>query len=352
VLEWSLHQWRDHTGLTWQEYNGLRQDAKIANIGRNPIQDFADSLLEKHLNKQPFDLPLFAFYDAERGAKEAHGPKAVPDPYYLRFGAYAKAHKAGISFPEAIGWFNRNQHEALKNHDAPEKHLLDAVKQAVHTLLPQIQSLDFQPTANRLTARFASPAGALVELPVSRLSHGYQGMLALVMDFARRLAQANPHLPNPLEAEAICLIDEVDLHFHPEWQQRVVPDLLKVFPRTQFILTTHSPQVLTTVEAANIFIVEKGGVRSCPAPTYGASSADVVSEVLGLRSLRPPNNPIASKISALFEAIDDSDLGKAKAVRAELNDWAKGFPEPDLVRADLMIRRLEVKENGKNAARP
>jgi len=72
---------------------------------------------------------------------------------------------------------------------------------------------------------------------------------------------------------------------------------------------------------------------------------------MGLDSLRPPDNPNTQKISRLFKAIDDGDLATARAIRSELADWVKGFPEPDLVRADLMIRRLEVKANGKDAAK-
>jgi hypothetical protein len=63
--------------------------------------------------------------------------------------------------------------------------------------------------------------------------------------------------------------------------------------------------------------------------------------VLGLKSLRPPSNEIAEKISFLFRALDDGRLEEAKGLRADLESWAKGFPEPDLVRADLLIRRLE-----------
>jgi len=73
-------------------------------------------------------------------------------------------------------------------------------------------------------------------------------MLALVMDFARRLAQANPHLKRPLEAEAILLVDEIDLHLYPVWQQTVIPSFRRAFPNTQLILTTNSPQVLASDE--------------------------------------------------------------------------------------------------------
>jgi len=140
-------------------------------------------------------------------------------------------------------------------------------------------------------------------------------------------------------------VDEIDLHLHPVWQQTVIPSFRRAFPNTQLILSTHSPQVLTTVEAEKILIVETSGIRPCPAPTYGARSSDVVAEVLGLKSLRPPDNEIAEKISSLFRALDAGRLDEAKGLRAELESWAKGFPEPDLVRADLLIRRLEHQEH-------
>jgi predicted ATP-binding protein involved in virulence len=188
------------------------------------------------------------------------------------------------------------------------------------------------------------PDGPEQELSFQMLSDGYRTMLALVMDFARRMAQANPHLDKPLEAEAILLVDEIDLHLHPLWQQTVVPAFRRAFPNTQLIFTTHSPQVLTTVPAEKILLVERDGIRPCPAPTYGARSSDVVEEVLGLRSLRPPDNEVAQKISALFQALDNGRLEEAKTLRADLESWAKGFPEPDLVRADLLIRRLEYQK--------
>ena len=72
--------------------------------------------------------------------------------------------------------------------------------------------------------------------------------LGLVIDLSSRMAMANPHLDDPLAAEAVVMIDEVDLHLHPEWQRRVVGDLLVTFPNTQFIITTHSPFI---VEALN-----------------------------------------------------------------------------------------------------
>ena len=90
------------------------------------------------------------------------------------------------------------------------------------------------------------------KLSLDQLSGGYRIVLALAADIAARMVTGNPHRDNPLESEAIVLIDEVELHLHPSWQQRVLIDLARTFPNTQFIVSTHSPQVLTTVEPQRI----------------------------------------------------------------------------------------------------
>ena len=136
------------------------------------------------------------------------------------------------------------------------------------------------------------------ELQISQLSQGYQSMLSLAMDFARRLAVGNSHLffsEDPLgvlHAPAIMLVDEIDLHLHPSWQQRVLSDLMHTFPNTQFIITTHSPQVLTTVKNESIRILAKDHedkwMASIPAEqTRGVESADALHSAMGVDPVPP-----------------------------------------------------------------
>ena len=113
------------------------------------------------------------------------------------------------------------------------------------------------------------------QLSIDQLSGGYRIMLALAADLARRMAQGNPHLDDPLRSEAVVLIDEIELHLHPSWQQRVMADLARTFPNTQFIVSTHSPQVLTTVRPEHVVELrrERGGIvrveRHAPMMTHG-----------------------------------------------------------------------------------
>jgi predicted ATP-binding protein involved in virulence len=127
-------------------------------------------------------------------------------------------------------------------------------------------------------------------------------MLALVMNLARRMLQANPQREKKaLESEAIVLIDEVDLHLHPKWQQRVLIDLMAIFPNTQFIVTTHSPQVLTTIKPEHIILLEH--------------EKDVIAEQV------------------------TSSYGK---IRSRLNELS--IDDPDLITADMEIKKISVVE--------
>ena len=95
------------------------------------------------------------------------------------------------------------------------------------------------------------------ELSVDQLSDGETCTLAMAGDLARRMAVANPSMENPLNSEAVVLIDELDLHLHPAWQRRITTSLRETFPRCQFLLSTHSPQILSHLEPECIWMLER-----------------------------------------------------------------------------------------------
>jgi len=154
---------------------------------------------------------------------------------------------ADSRFKSAFVWFyNKENEEQRKQRELrdfgfqlPE---LEAVRKAIVSVFPGISDphiilnpLKFVVKKDRET------------LDIMQLSDGYKTLLSLVIDLAIRMALANPEVKNPLESEAVVLIDEIDLHLHPEWQRRVVGDLLRTFPKTQFLLTTHSPFIIEAV---------------------------------------------------------------------------------------------------------
>jgi predicted ATP-binding protein involved in virulence len=343
-------------------------------IGDKALFESIDPTIHSIAEGGDATMPVFAYYGVSRAVLEIPERRRNFRKEFRRFDALDNALDPTTRFKDLFEWFYAQERDEMERvtqalftpefqawlnsgngqksppplSDVPKLPgplpVLQAVRDAIALVIPGFSKPRIKTNPLRMVLTRHPEHGKEQELSLQMLSDGYRTMLALVMDFARRMAQANPHLEKPLEAEAILLVDEIDLHLHPVWQQTVVPSFRRAFPNTQLILSTHSPQVLTTVDSSKIFIVDVGSIRPCPAPTFGARSCDVVAEVLGLPNLRPPDNEIAKKISALFQALDDSRLDDARSIRAELEAWAKGYPEPDLVRADLLIRRLDFQQ--------
>jgi len=259
---------------------------------------------------------------------------------------FENALNAVANYTDSANWFFIREFQELRegkkrgdiNFELPD---LKQIRRAISTIIaPNARVYFTQTTSAQLMVEWETETGEKIDLSINQLSSGYRNMLALVMDFARRLAQANPQMANPLEAEAVLMIDELDLHLHPTWQQKIIPDLRKVFPNTQIIATTHSPEIVTTVERHQVKILEDYQIKECPTPTRGRTSSDIVRDVLGLNNLRPDTKE-SKTLAALFDAIDNGNLEEAKKLREELQDWE--MFDAEITKADMQIQRLKRK---------
>jgi Predicted ATP-binding protein involved in virulence len=175
------------------------------------------------------------------------------------------------------------------------------------------------------------------QLDILQLSQGEKSLLALVGDIARRLAMMNPALDDPLKGEGIILIDEIDLHLHPRWQRNIVRRLRETFPKCQFILTTHSPLVISDPDNIQILLLKNGGIEALD-NLYGMDIEQVILEVMDT-PLR--HEDLQKKLDDLMDAIQDRDYGLAHKLRTELSQ----ILPPDhreLIRADIFLRRQEA----------
>jgi len=142
------------------------------------------------------------------------------------------------------------------------------------------------------------------------------------------------------------MIDEVDLHLHPRWQQSILIDLQKAFPKAQFIVTTHSPQVLTTVKPQNIqaLVLEEGQIKIEKFDfSWGAKSYELLDRILGVDA-RPQNLKIVKILNEYIKLVDNNlyNEKEAKELREELDNWGAG-KEKELLRADMSIRAKEYR---------
>lgn len=148
-------------------------------------------------------------------------------------------------------------------------------------------------------------------IPMTQLSDGYRCTISLIADIAYRMAILNPQLLDHVleETEGIVLIDEVDLHLHPSWQQRILKDLLSIFPKVQFIVTTHAPAVINSVDSDSLIILKDDEAITAPDETYGKDVNTILREIMEV-SERPQD--IKNLFGEFYELLDAEDYVEAE----------------------------------------
>ncbi|MBF4410423.1 AAA family ATPase, partial [Vibrio anguillarum] len=205
--------------------------------------------------------------------------------------------------------------------------------------------------SNDVVVHWKNEKDECVKLTLEQLSEGYRNMVALTIDLVRRTYLLNPTSNTPLAVNGIVLIDEIELHLHPRWQQRVLNDLTSLFKNVQFIVTTHSPQVLTTVHAESIRIVsadESEAKLLTGTSTYGSESTRMLEDVLG-GNIRPQHIDIVKKLNRYTELVeaDQWDTNEALELKNALYQWG-GQTEAELQRLETDIRIREFERDNEN----
>ncbi len=178
-------------------------------------------------------------------------------------------------------------------------------------------------------------AGTILDL--CQLSDGERGILAIVLDLARRLSQANPNLEDPLQVQAVVLIDELDLHLHPQWQRTIVSKLTATFPNCQFIATTHSPLIIGEVEPENIILIAEDGEIIHPNQSLGMDTDWILKYIMGATTRHTETTLELKRIADLIENEDyDSATDAIDALRDQIGEF------PELVRLQTRIDRLQL----------
>ena len=234
---------------------------------RIAVNDAMRSGLEEALATKEEDMPIVAFYGTDRMLSDMpdwvlsqRGSQYRP----TRRAALEGALSARTDFEGLLTWFYFKENEELR--ERRERRDFDyqlkdvsVIRRAISSMLPEVSNPRIELNPLRFVVSQKSEEGRAEKLSLNQLSGGYRIVLALAADLARRMAQGNPHMDDPLQSEAIVLIDEIELHLHPAWQQRILSDLMRTFPNAQFIVSTHSPQVLTTVEPKRIVELYRDG---------------------------------------------------------------------------------------------
>ncbi len=358
-------------GLAWDYWRpsgtgGAEPDDKR---GLSKLKNYLVRVAQSYHTDNPLLTPVFAYYGTRRGDIDIpERLRESKENYDAPTSALIGALNAQNDFKEFLKWFDGEEAAELRANKGKRSDeytpstALEALRATIRSLLGPSYS---NPYFNEKHKFVVEPEGGGAPLLVTQLSQGYQSMLALGMDFARRLALANRHmdyaleaslaeslaemaawgepdsgracLPSsaPLIAPSIMLIDEIDLHLHPTWQQRVLGDLMRAFPNTQFIVTTHSPQVLTTVNRENIRILQttETGVEVSE-PDFSPlahESGDALAKIMGTH--RAPPLPLQDSIRTYEQWVrsGQEDTPAAQQLRQTLENQGYQFHESDLL---------------------
>lgn len=310
---------------------------------------------------ETISLPLVALYPVERVIDDI-SLKIKKESIAVQLAGYEKSLGSSIDFSRFFEWFREREDtenesgmsddtlEELKDwlgDDNPEwKRLRDlnassrdpqltAVRTAIYEFIPEFSNL----RVKRKPRLHMSVDKDGETLDVTQLSQGEKSLMALIGDIARRLAIMNPSLDNPLEGDGIILIDEVDMHLHPQWQRSLIDKLTSTFSNCQFVLTTHSPLVISDSKSVLTYLIgDDDEITQLPS-LYGE---DANSVLLDIMDTNVRNAEVDSKLNDLLDAIHDSKIPKAKKL---LEGLEAELPSRnlELSKARLLLRKQELR---------
>ena len=356
LFQWSLV--KAQQGKKADKNTSLLGASELANVYRTSLTS----------NEEYTSLPLVAYYPVERVVLDI--PLKVKTKHtFKQLDGYDNSLNQGVDFRRFFEWFRDREdveNEAgasesfienfINNVESEEEQLQESTAHLWELLKKaQASSRDRQLTAVRTAISQFMPGFSKLRikrkprltmtidkdgetLNVAQLSQGEKSLMALVGDIARRLAMMNPSLENPLEGDGIVLIDEVDLHLHPKWQMTLLERLSSTFPGCQFVVTTHSPLVISGAPNLLCYSLDEDTLVRLDS-AYGLDANLTLAQAMdsGYR-----NEQVQSWLDDLLDAIQDGHLDTAKVKLQHLEEILPAG-HIELSKAALLIRKLEVR---------
>ncbi len=232
-------------------------------------------------DRRAMNFPLIASYGTGRLWIEPRETERVRSAVHQplgrlsRFAAYRGCLEPTLSSAFLRGWIKKM---ALIAQDKQPLQSLDVVYGAVVGCVEGVERAAYDFGVDDIVLEFKDGQ----RFPFGLLSDGQRSMTALAADIALRCVQLNPHLAGqaPSETEGMVLIDELDLHLHPNWQRRVVSDLISLFPKLQFVTTTHSPFIVQSLDGQGLINLDERSVLEERKELY--SIEDLAEETMGV----------------------------------------------------------------------
>lgn len=295
-------------------------------------------------------LPLISYYGTGRlyaQKKEKRNIKSLTE--FRRQVGYVDCMAAESNEKLMLNWF---QTQTLKSLQKQQKTglleppiLLKTVEKAICRCYERISgsknaSISFDLDTHRLMLEFETTEGDAQKFAMDEMSDGYKNTLSMIGDIAYRMAVLNPMLGKQVleRTPGIVLIDEIDLHLHPQWQQTILSDLQAIFPKIQFIVSSHAPAVINSISREKIRILDNGKIYMPSAQTYGRDANSILREVMQV-SERPVD--IKHRMNLFYAYMDEDNYEEADKILMEI-EAIVGTTDPDIAaaRTSLDLERI------------
>lgn len=160
----------------------------------------------------------------------------------------------------------------------------EAVKKTFLQLIPYLADIQVDVANRKVLYIEKEPnesGGSYNPVTFNQLASGFRSIIAMVGDMMIRLFKARPDVSNPSELSGIVIIDELDLHWHPKMQREIPALLSSIFPKVQFIASTHSLVPLLGAPENSVLLkvnrtLEEGITVERVSIDFAALSADVM----------------------------------------------------------------------------
>ena len=319
----------------------------------------AEIFREGLTDDEKFSLPLLAYYPVERTILDI--PLKIRTRHsFGQLDGLDGSLQQGVDFRRFFEWFRAREdsesevrsrgitdalfdlvrENKLNKNDVLEllrtslrESQLNAVRRAINIFMPGFENLRIE---RRPKLRMMMDKDG-ISLNVDQLSQGEKSLIALVGSIASRLSMMNPKLPDPLEGRGIVMIDEVDLHLHPRWQVSIIERLRTAFPNCQFILTTHSPLVVSNAQNILTYMLDNGEIHKAD-NLYGM---DVNQVLLQEMSVAIRNREVQDALDDILDLIHDRDFS---AAHDRILDLEKILPDNnwELNKIKILLLRKEA----------
>lgn len=294
-------------------------------------------------------LPLISYYGTGRlyaQKKEKRNLKSLTE--FKRQVGYVDCMAAESNEKLMLNWFQMQTMKSLQEQQKTgileRPLLLRTVERAICRSFERISgsknaSLFFDLDTHRLVLEFESANGQAQKFAMDEMSDGYKNTLSMIGDIAYRMAVLNPTLGDQVleKTPGVVLIDEIDLHLHPQWQQTILSDLHAIFPEVQFVVSSHAPAVINSVPRDQIRILDHGEIYLPAAQTYGRDANSILREVMQVPE-RPAD--VKERLDLFYSYMDKNDYENADKVLKEVEDIV-GTTDPDIAAARTSLE-LEI----------